>query len=179
MFAKGNALEAEDYRALRKLLEEGGMNTVYAFRKPMETKIASLDELLADYKRLSAGEKIREVRAVEIKDLGDEIYELDVIYDNFYKLADDDRADVFGLAYRTGVPIDYPASKISELSKIDADTFGRFMEIFTVEMDLNPDGMVELYMTLNRYDDLLKFARDSINNGEELKLSAFSKVFSD
>ena len=179
MFAKGNALEAEDYRALRKLLEEGGMNTVDAFRKPMETKIASLDELLADYKRLSAGEKIREVRAVEIKDLGDEIYELDVIYDNFYKLADDDRADVFGLAHRTGVPIDYPASKISELSKIDADTFGRFMEIFTVEMDLNPDGMVELYMTLNRHDDLLKFARDSINNGEELKLSAFSKVFSD
>ncbi len=83
------------------------------------------------------------------------------------------------LAHKTGVPFDYPASKISELSKIDADTFGRFMEIFTVEMDLNPDGMVELYMTLNRYDALLKFARDSISNGEELKLSAFSKVFSD
>ena len=167
IWAKGDDLSKAEQENLVKLLKSSdGAAALAALQQPVTSKLARLDNMLAEYKK---GGSVPEVfRKRMLADLDQTIAEVNAAADRYRKIT-------LSVVLKHHIPrLEYPARQVLEMAKIEG--LARVKQLYLVGL---PDEIVEANLLLRNFDNLKRFIRESILIHKADNLVAFKKVLTE
>ena len=166
-WAKGDDLSKAEQENLVKLLKSSdGAAALAALQRPVTSKLARLDNMVAEYHSGVSAPQLLRQRI--LADMDKTVEEVNAALGRYRKIT-------LSVVLKHHIPrLEYPARQVLEMAKIEG--LARVKQLYLVGL---PDEIVEANLFLRNFDNLKRFIRESILIHKADNLVAFKKVIAE
>ena len=165
LWAKGDELSDEDVVDMVKLLKSSdGAAVLAALQRPVTSKLAKLDNMLAEYKLNTAPAKFRQAM---LADMDKTVDEINAAVARYEKILSQIRMQHQHYVSKLG----YPARQVLEMAKIQG-----LAPLKHITLVGTADEVVEANLLIRNFDNLEQFVRLNVRKIAPDDLPAFKKM---